>query len=279
MRMALYNIYVNEKEGLQYGRDYKLFSKGDDFTVFYKPYITDEQIRQIYYKYFLKSADGQDSTATFGLGQVLKFISIGQANIISFCSLRAFYTDESESKIILVRDFSKFCRITKYSRKIKTLKGKQRAAYLLQQAISLRATYKGISIFEELANCFENEARIYTNYYTKNNKKLAERMMEEAYKLTNQMLHEARKRASKYAMEENETNRLIYDIGYKKKLGVKIYNGLSYWESVKKMQEKCSYNLDRRQLRYINQQIEAEISTEEFKATMGLTKFKCLKQC
>jgi len=273
MRMALYNIYVNEKEGLQYGKDYKLFSKGDDFTVFYKPYITNDQIYQIYYKYFLKSADGQDSTAIYGLGQVLKFITIGAANTLSFCSLRAFYTDTSESKIILVRDFTKFTKITKYSRKIKTLKGKQRAAYLLQQAISLRATYKGINIFEELANCFENEARIYTLYYAKNNTKLANKMMREAYKLTGQMLNEARKHACQYAMQEDEQNKLIYDIGYKKKIGVKIYNGLSYWESVKRMQEKHSYNLNKNELLYVNQQIEAEISTQEFKATMGLLNY------
>jgi len=271
MRMALYNIYVNERAGLRYGKDYKLFSKGDDFTIFYKPYILNEQIEQIYYKYFIRSAEGKDATAIYGLGQVLKFMTIGAANTLSFCSLRAFYTDTSESKIILVRDFNKFTTITKYSRKIKTLKGKQRAAYLLQQAISLRATYKGIKIFEELANCFENEARIYTNYYTKGNKKLADKMMREAYKFTGQLLNETRKHASQYApIRESPENILMYDIGYKKKIGVKIYNGLSYWESVKRMQEKCSYNLTNQELQYINQQIEAEISTEEFKATMGL---------
>lgn len=284
MRMALYNLYVNEKAGLKYGKDYKLFSKGDDFTVFYKPYITNQQIKEIYYKYFLKTADGQDSTAIYGLGQVLKFITIGGANTLSFCSLRSFYTDESESKIILVRDFAKFTKMTKYSRKIKTLKGKERAAYLLQQAISLRATYKGISIFEDLASCFENEARIYTNYCAKGDKKKAEQMLNEAYLFTSKLIREARKRICEYAMQETPEEQLIYDIGPRKIITLKKYKGLSYWETVKIMQEKASYNLNKNELKYINQQIMNEIYSEEFKATMGLqnlhdeTKIKYFKK-
>jgi hypothetical protein len=61
----------------------------------------------------------------------------------------------------------------------------------------------------------------------------------------------------------------LYDIGYKKN-AFKIHDNKNYWEMVKYMQEKSWYELTKQELEYINLQIEAEISTEEFKSTLGL---------
>lgn len=266
MRMALYNLYINERSGLQYGKDYVLFSKGDDFSIFYKPYITDDFIKTIYYTYFINPDVQKDPHIQFGLGQVLKFIEIGDASTLSFCSLRAFYTSPREDKIILVRDFRKFLNISKYARKIKTLVGKHRAAYLLQQAVALRATYKGIKIFENMADAFEQEARQYTYYINRFNKTKAEAMMNAAYTLTQAIVQQSRKAMAKYIDE----NPILYDVAVKQTENIKIRNKMSYWETVKYYQQKCSYNLTKQELLYINQQIENEIETEEFKATMGL---------
>jgi len=266
MRMALYNIYVNEKAGFRYGKDYKLFSKGDDFTIFYKPYILDEQIEEAYYKYFVRSADN-DVAPVYGLGQVLKFLQFGPANTISFCSLRSFYTSPAEDRIILVRDFTKFLNIAKYSRKIKQLTGIRRIQYLIQQATSLRTSYPGIKIFENMANAYENEAQIYAKYSTRNDEK-AKQMMEKARKMSIRIFSESRKAMTHY-IDEGKTAHVLYDIGYKKN-AFKIHDNKNYWEMVKYMQEKSWYELTKQELEYINLQIEAEISTEEFKSTLGL---------
>jgi hypothetical protein len=269
MRMALYNIYVNEKAGLKYGKDYVLFSKGDDFTVFYKPYILDSQIQQAYYKYFVKAQEN-DVAPVFGLGQVLKFLSIGDPNTISFCSLRALYTNESEDKIILVRDFNKFLKIAKYSRKIKQLQGIRRINYLEQQATALLTSYPGIKIFENMAYAYRNEARVYANYLTHNDKRKAHEMIVKARYLTVKIFSEARKNMTQYVqIHEEKENKILYDIGYKKD-AFKIHDGKSYWEMMKYLQEKSWYQLDKRELEYINTQIDLEITTEEFKATLGL---------
>lgn len=267
MRMALYNLYINEKSGLKYGVDYKLFSKGDDFTIFYKPYVDNEFIKNSYYKYFVKAQEN-DIAPVYGLGQVLKFITIGNPNTISFCSLRALYMSEAEDKIILVRDFTKFLNIAKYSRKIKVLTGKERIHYLLEQAVALRTSYPGIHIFENMAAAYEQEARQYSFIMANYDKMKAKILLQKAQNLTIQIFSKARKAMTQY-VSENKTDELLYDIGYKRKT-FKIQDNTNYWEMIKLLQNKCSYKLSTEELRYINQQLEAEISSEIFKATMGL---------
>lgn len=268
MRMALYNIYVNEKAGLKYGQDYMLFSKGDDFTVFYKPTIDDDFIRQLYYKYFIRGSDVED-TSVYGLGQVLKFMTIGGPETISFCSLRAFYRNENEDDIILVRDFKKFLNISKYSRKIKSLSGINRIAYLYQQAISMEVAYGGIHIFDIMAQAYRQEAYNYAKYCTKHNDRRLKEILHKAKTLANKNTFYERKAFSKHVLEtQNEI--LFYDIRGKKEKNKRNIKGMSPWEQIKYYQEKCSYNLTKHEYEYINQQIHNEIFCEEFKATMGL---------
>jgi hypothetical protein len=271
MRMALYNIYVNEKAGLKYGKDYIVFSKGDDFTVLYKSYVNDEHIKMIYYKYFIKptKVNGIDQTPVYGLGQVLKFITIGDPSTLSFCSLRAFYTSPTEDKIILVRNFDKFLKMSKYSRKIKILKGQNRVNYLLQQAISLRATYQGIHIFEAMADAYEYEARLYSQYYTQGNQQRISKMLTQAQRISIKTQAEVRKIVCEYIDENSQ----IDNIEYKHTMIVHQRNNEDWWDAVKREQSYMQYKLSTEQLKYINQQIQAEIFTEEFKATMGLNNF------
>lgn len=268
MRMALYNIYVNEKAGFRYGIDYLLFSKGDDFTVFYKPNIKDDDIRSAYYKYFIKGS-AVETTETYGLGQVLKFMTIGPPNTISFCSLRAFYRNNAENSIILVRDFKKFWDIAKYARKIKILTGKQRIAYLLQQAIALRVTYRGINVFNIMAQAYEQEAYSYACYFANGIRNKITSIMKQSFKIANREINKNRKQECEF-LQFNKIDHMLYDIGYKHIENFKLREGMGYWETVKYMQQKCDYNLNKNELQYINQQIEAEIDTQEFKTTMGL---------
>jgi hypothetical protein len=270
IRMALYNIYVNTKAGLVLDKDFKVWSKGDDFTIFYKPYVSNELIKSAYDKYFVKPEMFNGQPLQYGLGQILKFLTIGNADTLSFCSLRALYTDFNENKIILVRDYRKFNNISLYARKIKTMQGKHRVQYLLQQAASIRAVYKGINIFDNFAAAFEQAAQTYALQYTKD-EKLADRLLQVSMNMIIKTAKSARYQCSQFAeIVEDEYRTLIYNIQKNSKF-FKIQ--ADYWETIKKMQELVSYKLTKQEYDYINQQIEAEISQEIFKSDMGLKNF------
>jgi hypothetical protein len=257
-------------------QDFKVFSKGDDFTVFYKPYITNELIDRIYYKYFIKSTDIQTEKESYiyGLGQVLKFLEKGNANILSFCSLRAIYTDVSESKIILVRDFRKFNNLALYAKKAKAYHGLHKVAYLMQQAISLRSSYKGIHIFEEMANAYEMAAHVYANNYAQDEQK-ANKLIKQAMKFIAVVATKARQQYSQlFELQEEEIDKVLYDIQHNKQF-YKIQG--DYWETMKRLQEKVSYNLTKAEYDYVNQEINAEMSMELFKSDMGLKNFDAQK--
>lgn len=264
-RMALYNRYVNDKAGLVYGRDYVCFSKGDDFTVLYKPYITNEMIHAIYYKYFLKASPSPDiaDTRIYGLGQVLKMLDIGGPHTIKFCSLRAWYKDVNN--IILTRDPAKFYDLAKYSRKIKTLTPIKRAAYLRMLAIALRADYSGIHIFEIMAQAYDAMAEKVESIYKidtksksyRNKIKAAQNYFAKAERLT----------TSPHNDVETPTYQLLYDVAFRQE-NIKIIGG--YWETMKRIERTAFYHLTTEQYELINQQIEAEFSTEELKSMMGL---------
>lgn len=270
IRMALYNIYVNQKAGLVLNKDFKVWSKGDDFTIFYKPYVSNQLIQQAYDKYFIRAERVTGQPQVYGLGQILKFLTIGGADTLSFCSLRAIYTSVAENKIILVRDYRKFENISRYARKIKILRGKQRIAYLLQQATALRTAYHGITIFELMAQAFEQAARNYAYLSTKNEVQ-ANELINKAMNLIVKMATYARKAVSEYQdTYENETMVMLYNI-QKNKHFFKIQG--NYWETVKRLQEKVSYNLTKQEYEYVNQQINAEMDYENFKSDMGLKNF------
>jgi hypothetical protein len=269
IRMAMYNIYTNEKAGLKYGKDFIAISKGDDFTIFYKPYVPNSLIQAAYDKYFIRAENVDTSKPQiYGLGQILKFLTIGDASTISFCSLKAIYTDVSETKIILVRDFTKFDHISRYARKIKNIQGKQRVAYLQQQAISLRATYGGIEIFETMAQAFDLAAYQYAQYLAKGNEKLADKICYDSLKLVQKYIKYMKEMIPQESdILENEIDYLLYDIG-KTKHFYQIQG--DYWTTMKRLQEKVSYNLTKQEYDYINQEIDQIMSIHYFKAGMGL---------
>jgi len=265
LRMALYNMYVNEKAGLKYGKDFVLFSKGDDFTVLYKPYISNDFIRQAYYKYFLKEAP--TTFTVYGLGQVLKMLEFGQPDSISFCSLKAFFRDQNEETIILTRDINKFLNITRYSRKIKTLTGTKRKAYLIQQARALLASYKGIKIFDMLAEAFMFAASLVDE-----NTKDFTMAINYATEIQGIIKNKILKGDFRY---EDENTILLYGIKSRQKF-YKIEG--AYWETMKYIQEMANYNLTQEEADYINKQIENMIAIEIFKSSMGLNSelyYKC----
>jgi len=264
MRMSLYNLYVNQREGLRYGIDYQLISKGDDFTVLYKNYISDKKINEIYYKYFLKAAP--TTTTQYGLGQVLKMLNIGPPNTISFCSLLAWYTDIKSNKIILTRDIKKFDHLSLYSRKIKTLQGTARRDYLLQQAIATLTAYSGIKIFETLADGY-----IYAALQVKAGN---EQEFKHAVEVNTELVRQMRMKIKTFNVLDfgDDTLKTLYNTQPRKESYKIIGN---YWDTMKLLQENYTQKLTTQQLQYINEQTEAVLELQYFKSRMGLNQLTC----
>lgn len=260
-RMALYNRYVNDKAGWIFGKDYVCFAKGDDFTVMYKPYITNRQITQAYYNYFLPANPdpSKPDTRIYGLGQVLKMLDFGDASILKFCSLRAWFTDASETQIYLTRDPAKFFNLSKYSRKAKQKSAAYVHDYLLSQAQAIKATYPNITFFETMAAVYDRQAQLIRYQYPK----------AKYNKLTKQMTliiqHNIRTpQSDSYeqafdAMEEKFFAEVLH-----RNTQYKIQG--SYWETMQAIEKSHIKTLTQQQADYISLQIQSEFMTEYLKS-------------
>lgn len=266
LRMALYNRYVNDRAGLKYGVDYVCFAKGDDFTVMYKDYVKNDFIEKAYYKYFLPACKDltKPDTRIYGLGQVLKMLDFGDASSLKFCSLRSWFKDGQH--IILTRDPKKFFTLSKYSRKIKCMTKIQKAKYCIEQAIALEVAYPGIKIFDTMAQAYRIRAKQYL--WNNNKVRIDENQLKES--ILKKMTVEVKMQESPYMPRETRQYRDMFNIKYRQEV-IKIQ--ADYWETMKQHMYNVSYKLNEKELQLINQQIEAEFSTEELKSVLGPGKF------
>lgn len=271
MRMALYNRYVNDKAGLVYGKDYVAYSKGDDFTVQYKPYVSDEFIKAAYYKYFLPASSSPDKadTRVYGLGQVLKMLDFGKPDSIKFCSLRAWYADANCEKIILTRDPKKLFNLSKYSRKIKTLPIHMKVLYHYELAQSYLTSYKGIDIFEIAAEMHIATAKALANTIKRYRSVKFEKLIN---KLRSKLIQKCRHQIPHEKPEilcEDENNKILYNIK-EREMFYKIQN--DYWTTMQAIERVRTRILTEQEAYYVNQQINAEFAVEELRSVLGLIK-------
>lgn len=263
IRMVMYNRYVNDQAGLIFGKDYVCFAKGDDFTVMYKPYITDEQIHTLYYKYFIKPNDdiSNPSTIQYGLGQILKFIEIGDASIIKFCSLNAWFTNPQENKIYLTRDINKFFTLSKYSRKTKGNNLLYKIKYLDDVALSLEKSYSQITFFttiaayhRKLATALRKVNNItdaqYQAYITRQNyianKQPKTQLLEKYHQTFKQMEHQN----SEYVKHRQVIYKIISD----------------YWTTMSAIEKSHTELLSQDEADYVNKLMKISVQTECLKS-------------
>jgi len=264
VRMALYNRYVNDKAGLKYGVDYVCFSKGDDFSVLYKPYISDDFINRAYYKYFLKANKDPScpDMRIYGLGQVLKMLDIGDASTFKFCSLRSWFTSPDENRIFLTRDPTKFLNLAKYSRKATKYKNEQLIAFYLGLADALHATYPRIKFFTKMAEVYERHAAHYADQVgIKIDREKINKIIEKMSK------GKERNASSNYEMEENEIETLLYDVGRREH-----YYALEkdYWSTIKILEQAHMTVLTESEAAYVNAAIENEIDSNSLLLLLGI---------
>lgn len=271
IRMVLYNRYVNDKAGLIYGKDYIVYAKGDDFSVLYKNYVSDEFIDKLYYKYFLPKSDGPDEITDkrqFGLGQILKFLDKGDASTFKFCSLRSWYKSPVSEEITLTRDPAKLYNKSLYAIKYKAYNNKQKYTYHIQQAVSYQANYKGIDVFELLAEAHFRKANEIKNAYhirlNKQERKLLTNLKTQLIKHKKEKLEEIEFTNNNLL---NKILRKLYDICSREKY-IDFYT--TYWEQVKMTEQVRTEINTKEELKYINDQINQEFDTEELKSLLAL---------
>lgn len=260
-RMALYNRYVNDKAGLVFGKDYVCFAKGDDFTVMYKPYVTNEFITKAYYRYFLPANPDptKPDTRIYGLGQVLKMLEFGDASILKFCSLRAWFTDPSETQIYLTRDPQKFLTLTKFSRKAKKKGVEYVHDYLLAQAQALETNYPRLAYFSTMAEVYKKQACylkkkfpfITTNYKLKN----------QIVTILDQVINSTEDMNS-IAFDEIEA--LYQENVHHRQQQIKIMD--NYWDTMRALEKAHQKTITADQADYISQQLLAEFMKEYLKS-------------
>lgn len=272
IRMAMYNIYVNEMEGLKYGEDFIVFSKGDDFSVLYKQRISDELIRAIYAKYFLEKPEGDlkiYDNRQYGIGQICKFLEIGDLSSFKFCSLRSWYINDTYEQITLTRDPKKLFGISQYSIKPKQYSKYKLMQYHIQQAIAYQASYKNIEVFDIMARAHIEEAQhIYNLFHDDKDFRIK-------CDKTFQKLIKAKRRKTEidFGFGEYYNMRLkeLMEIKGREEMEDLIYT--QYWDN---MQSKYNVRTEintKQEYEFINQQINAEFDTEELKSLVGVTNF------
>lgn len=255
LRMSLYNHYTNYHSSLELYKDYYLFSKGDDFSVLYRSKVSNQVIELAYKRTFLpKNKEGEDNRIA-NLGQICKFLEIGDASTFKFCSLRSWYKDD-KGHITLTRNPAKFFTLAKYSRKIKTMNPQQRYNYLLDQAQALESSYAGIHIFDTMANIYKQAAKRINTYH--------------ANTLTRntcaKMGDKRKKRIIELDYYDNDFVTQLYDIQHRKQQ-TKIQD--NYWDTMKAIEKVTTRLLTPEEAKIVNQQIDLEFNPLELQALLA----------
>jgi hypothetical protein len=256
MRMALYNHYTCYKAGLQLEKDYYLFSKGDDFSVLFRSKIPNEIIQMAYEQTFLHkykpTPEKPTDERSEKLGQICKFLEIGHPDSFKFCSLRSWYKD-NYGHITLTRNPAKLYTLAQYSRKTKTMTVQQRYNYMLDQAQALEVTYKGITVFDNMAKLYRQKAEQIKNYTDKPLK----RKIIQGDKRINILQN--------IPDVDNIQIEKFYEIKHREKQ-VKIKD--DYWETMKYIENQTTRLLTKEEANIVNQQIEAEFNSQELHALL-----------
>lgn len=143
LRMALYNRYVAEEYLNLSDSEYDIDAKGDDFALFVDPSVLNSDIKNAYYSVFSKQ-----KTGVYGLGQILKFLKIGEIDTLDFCSTDVFWS-ESQNSYKIVRQLSRFIQLTGWSHTVLSLTREDREQYLHALYEANRFWMKDLPIFSE----------------------------------------------------------------------------------------------------------------------------------
>lgn len=162
LRMALYNQFTLEREGLVYGKDFYHYAKGDDFMVFVKqPTWKQQSFESLYYKTWKpkpkhSSTDFYDNQGC--LGMILKFMNVGGLDTIDFCSTTCIpYCGGTRFK--LARKPNRMDPLGHYSMKAKRMTNAQYKQYLVDQGYAIYASVGNMPFYDAYAQAYYRQAR------------------------------------------------------------------------------------------------------------------------
>lgn len=253
IRMALYNRYAMESQGLQFGHQYVCFSKGDDFTLMFDPAAVSQQtIEDNYWRCFLPKPKGDEKlfdNRKYGLGQICKFLEFGELDSIKFCSLQAYYKNKEHTQVYLSRNPEKYYGLSNYSRKTKTMGLAELANYLYDQATALIKMYPHIYIHELQAERYLQRAELIAHAFNHNN--LPRRFKFNKHGFIT--LAQAIPSESAQHLPYEDAN--IYDIKLRDNLP-DLDPSCDYWDAMKKHIETNNTVLSPEEIKIVNHEIE-----------------------
>lgn len=152
LRMALYNMFTLSKMGLKYDRDYRILAKGDDFMVLTRRLEID--FERNYYKYWCTKDQGEKTGfQPYGIGQILKFLIIGDFSTIDFCSTTVIpYNGGTSFK--LARKPERMLPLAHYSRAALRMSPGELKQYYLDQAQSIDMCMPDMPFYKEYAYAY-----------------------------------------------------------------------------------------------------------------------------
>jgi hypothetical protein len=133
LRMALYNRFTMERyANCKLGVDYDLICKGDDTAVVIRPHVNLDYVLKSYNLVFVdgeKVAAEKFNEVKHGLGQIAKYIKIGNLCDLDFCSTEVMFLAR-EGRFKIVRQLKRFLTTTVWSIKGKNMDNISYMAYL-----------------------------------------------------------------------------------------------------------------------------------------------------
>jgi hypothetical protein len=162
VRMALYNHFTLYKAQLKMEKDYQLLAKGDDFMVLTFPEC-ENIIKTSYAKYWSsKPKDPHDFDQNYGIkgiGQIIKFLKIGEYETIDFCSNAIIrYIKNGETKFKVMRRPERMIDLAHYNRKAANYGNANLKQFYLDMALIIRITCGYKPFYRNYIDAYEYHA-------------------------------------------------------------------------------------------------------------------------
>lgn len=152
VRMALYNHYTLYKAGLFFEKDntasqYSLLAKGDDFMILTYSHLIPA-VERSYLKLWSSKPKDKSFEANYqnkGIGQILKFLKVGDYGSLDFCSNSVIqYYYKGKIKFKIMRRPERMIELSHYNRKAATYNAINLKQYYLDMAeiIEITCGYK-----------------------------------------------------------------------------------------------------------------------------------------
>jgi hypothetical protein len=157
IRMACYNHFTLYKAKMEMN-EYELLAKGDDFMVLTDASSTGK-IKKSYEELWSAKPKDKSYESNYkrkGLGQILKFIKIGDFSTIDFCSNAIIqYNYDGKVRFRVMRRPERMIELAHYSRKATHMNDKELKQYYTDMALALRVTAGYVPFYRNYIDAFE----------------------------------------------------------------------------------------------------------------------------